>query len=65
MINLLTFNNSFSLPRHSLNLVRVRFTAAISYDIGSLALITRFLEQVEQGLENPARLRSRTRPFKI
>ena len=48
-------NNSFWLPRHSLKLVGVRFTTAISYDISSIARTNKSLEQVEQGLENPAR----------
>ena len=63
MINLLTFNNSFSLPRHSLKLVGVSLTTAISYDTGSLARTTKCLEQVEQGLENLAR--PLKRDFKI
>ena len=63
MINLLTFNNSFSLPRHSLKLVAVSLTTAISYDAGSLARTTKCLGQVEQGLENLAR--PLKRDFKI
>ena len=55
MITLLTFNNSFSLPRHSLKLVGVSLKTAISYDTGSLARTTKCLEQVERGLENLAR----------
>ena len=62
MFNALSFlrvgdndNNSFWLPRHLLKVVGVRFTTAITYDVGSLARTYKSLEQVEQGLENPAR----------